>query len=71
MQIFFQCCLSISSNHFHASFLNKYRRFISNDNIHFPDLSDEVHLNAAGVAKLYRHISSALRLYERGGEVSV
>ena len=46
-------------------------RFISNDNIHFPDLSDEVHLNAAGVAKLYRHISSALRLYERGGEVSV
>ena len=40
-------------------------RYVSHDNIHFSDLSDEVHLNAAGVAKLYRHISSALRIFQR------
>ena len=40
-------------------------RFISHDNIHFSDLSDDVHLNAAGVAKLYRHITTALRSFRR------
>ena len=38
-------------------------RYISHDNIRFSDLSDTVHLNAAGVAKLYRHITSALRSF--------
>ena len=38
-------------------------RYISHDNIRFGDLSDTVHLNAAGVAKLYRHIISALRSF--------
>ena len=35
--------------------------YISNDNIRFQDLSDDVHLNASGVAKLYRHVSRAFR----------
>ena len=36
-------------------------RFVSHDNIYYQDLSDDVHLNAAGVAKLYRSICVALR----------
>ena len=34
---------------------------ISNDNIRYPDLSDNVHLNAAGTAKLHRNILQALK----------
>ena len=36
-------------------------RFISHDNIFYPDLSDNVHLNPVGIAKLYRSICFALR----------
>ena len=35
--------------------------FVSNDYIHYQDLSDEVHLNAAGVAKFFRRLSFTLR----------
>ena len=34
---------------------------ISNDNIHYSDLADDVHLNASGVAKIFRNILQALR----------
>ena len=34
---------------------------VSNDNIHFHDLSDDVHLNAAGTARLYRNFCNALK----------
>ena len=36
-------------------------RFISHDNIFFSDLSDNVHLTASGVAKMFRRIHFALR----------
>ena len=34
---------------------------VSNDNVHFADLHDTVHLNAAGTARLYRNILISLR----------
>ena len=34
---------------------------VSNDNIHFADLHDVVHLNAAGTARLYRNLLNGLR----------
>lgn len=39
--------------------------YISHDNVRISDLADEVHLNAAGVAKIYRHITFAFR-FPRG-----
>ena len=36
--------------------------FVSNDNIFYSDLSDDVHLAASGVAKIYRRLSTALRV---------
>ena len=36
-------------------------RYVSHDNIRFADLSDEVHLSASGVAKMYRHLCFAFR----------
>ena len=35
--------------------------FISNDRVIYRDLSDDVHLSASGIAKIYRHFMSALR----------
>jgi len=34
---------------------------VSNDNIYFSDLSDDVHLNGSGVAKVFRNIVRALK----------
>ena len=34
---------------------------VSNDNIHYADLFDEVHLNGAGTARLYRNLLSGLK----------
>ena len=36
-------------------------RVVSNDNIHFGDLSDDVHLNAAGTARIHRNFLNAMR----------
>ena len=35
--------------------------YVSHDNVRFSDLHDDVHLNASGIAKLYRHVVFALR----------
>ena len=36
-------------------------RLISNDNVYFSDLSDDVHLNGSGVAKVFRNFVRALK----------
>ena len=36
-------------------------RYVSHDIIHFDDLKDDVHLNASGIAKLYRSLLHGLR----------
>ena len=53
--------VAVVNRAFREGALGGFWTVISNDNIRIHDLSDDVHLNASGTARLFRNFSNALK----------